>query len=146
MFPIEQHSIFLTLAGSQAHGTARKGSDVDLRGVCIAPASVRLSLFHAFEQYEGSLPEPLAEAVLPRLEAHPTASKALAIKTECVIFDVAKFVRLCAEANPNALEILFADERDWVYETPAWRRLYHERQRFLTKKIQQTFHGYAMAQ
>ena len=42
MFPIEQHSIFLTLAGSQAHGTARRGSDVDLRGVCIAPASVRL--------------------------------------------------------------------------------------------------------
>ena len=32
MFPIEQHTIFLTLAGSQAHGTAREGSDVDLRG------------------------------------------------------------------------------------------------------------------
>ncbi len=37
MFPIEQHTVFLTLAGSQAHGTAREGSDVDVRGVCIAP-------------------------------------------------------------------------------------------------------------
>jgi uncharacterized protein len=146
MFPLEQHTIFLTLAGSQAHGTARAGSDVDLRGVCIAPLSVRLSLFHAFEQYEGALPEPLAETVLPHIESHPTASQALDIKTECVIFDLAKFVGLCAAANPNTLEILFADERDWVFETPAWRRLHDERHRFLTKKVQQTFHGYAMAQ
>jgi len=146
MFPLEQHTIFLTLAGSQAHGTAREGSDVDLRGVCVAPLGVRLSLFRTFEQYEGALPEPLAATVLPRIAAHPTASRALAIKTECVIFDVAKFVSLCAAANPNALEILFADERDWVFQTTPWRRLYDERHQFLTKKVQQTFLGYAMAQ
>lgn len=99
-------------------------SDVDLRGVCIAPLSVRLSLFHAFEQYEGALPESFAETVCSRIEGHPTASRALDIKAECVIFDVAKFVGLCAASNPNALETLFADERDWVFEAPAWRRLY----------------------
>lgn len=146
MLQLEQHTIFLTLAGSQAHGTARDGSDVDLRGVCIAPLSERLSLFRSFEQYEGGLPEMLTETVLPRIEGHPSASRALDIKTECVIFDLAKFVRLCAAANPNALEILFADKRDWVFETPAWRCLHDERHRFLTKKVQQTFHGYAMAQ
>lgn len=146
MFPLEQHTIFLTLAGSQAHGTARDGSDVDLRGVCIAPLPIRLSLFRAFEQYEGALPELLAETVIPRMAGHPTASRALEVKTECVIFDIAKFVRLCAAANPNALEILFADKRDWVFATPVWQRLYDERRRFLTKKVQQTFHGYAMAQ
>jgi predicted nucleotidyltransferase len=146
MFPLERHTIFMTLAGSQAHGTARDGSDVDLRGVCIAPLSVRLSLFTAFEQHDGPLGGELAAWVLPRLEAHPTASRVLDIKTECVVFDIAKFVGLCAAANPNALEILFADERDWVLETPAWRRLYGERHRFLTKKVQQTFVGYALAQ
>jgi uncharacterized protein len=146
MFPLEQHTIFLALAGSQAHGTARDGSDVDLRGVCMAPRAVRWSLFRSFEQYEGALPEPLAATVLPRIDRHPTASRALDIKTECVIFDVAKLVGLAAAANPNALEILFADERDWVFETPAWRRLHDERHRFLTRKVQQTFHGYAMAQ
>jgi predicted nucleotidyltransferase len=146
MFPIEQHTIFLTLAGSQAHGTAREGSDIDLRGVCVAPLSLRLSLFRAFEQYEGALPQALAETVVPRIEGHPTASRALEIKTECVIFDVAKFLSLCAAANPNALEILFADERDWVFETNAWRRLHDARHQFLTKKTQQTFHGYAIAQ
>ena len=146
MFPLEQHTIFLTLAGSQAHGTAREGSDVDVRGVCIAPLSLRLSLFRSFEQYEGVLPGALAEAVIPGIQERPTAARGLGIKLECVIFDVAKFVGLCAAANPNALEILFADERDWVLATPEWRRLHEHRGQFLTKKVQQTFLGYAMAQ
>jgi len=146
MFSPERHTIFLTLAGSQAHGTARQGSDVDLRGVCIAPLSVRLSLYRSFEQYEGGLPEAIQENVLPHLKAHPTALRAMDIKTECVIFDVAKFVGMCASANPNALEILFADERDWLLSTPVWRRLHAERRGFLTKKVQQTYLGYAMAQ
>jgi predicted nucleotidyltransferase len=146
MFQVDRHTIFLTLAGSHAHGTARDGSDVDLRGVCIAPLSVRLSLFTAFEQYEGPLRGELAASVLPRLQAHPIASRGLDVKTECVIFDIAKFAGLCSAANPNALEILFADEKDWVFETPTWRRLQGERHRFLTRKVQQTFLGYAMAQ
>lgn len=146
MFALETHTIFLALGGSQAHGTAREGSDVDLRGVCIAPLDLRLSLFRRFEQYEGPLEGELAEAVLPRLRAHPTAARGLGIKTECVVFDLAKFLGLCAAANPNALEILFADERDWVHATPAWQLLYRERHRFLTRKVQQTYLGYAIAQ
>ena len=70
----------------------------------------------------------------------------MAFKTESVIFDISKFLRLCASANPNALEVLFADEEDWLYETPTWRRLYAERRRFLSRKVQQTYLGYAMAQ
>lgn len=146
MFPIEQHTIFLTLAGSQAHGTARAGSDVDLRGVCVAPLRSRLSLFRTFEQHEGQLPQALAETVIPRIKSHPTAARGLNVKTESVIFEVAKFLGLCAAANPNALEILFADERDWLFETPTWRRLHDARHLFLTKKVQHTFHGYAVAQ
>jgi uncharacterized protein len=146
MFPLERHTIFLTLAGSHAHGTAGADSDVDLRGVCIAPLSVRLALFKEFEQMEGALPNELAASVQPRIEAHPTASRSAGNKIECVIFDLKKFLGLCAAANPNALEILFADERDWMLQSLAWRRLHDARQRFLTRKIQQTFVGYAMAQ
>lgn len=146
MFPLEQHTIFLTLAGSLAHGTAREGSDVDIRGVCIAPLSVRVSLFKSFEQYEGRLPASLEGAVVPRIVQHPNASRAFAVKAECVIFDVGKFLGLCAAANPNALEILFATEQDWLFATSQWRRIYDQRSQFLTRKVQQTFLGYAMAQ
>ena len=146
MFKLEEHTIFLTLAGSQAHGTARQGSDVDVRGVCVTPLPVRVSLFKTFEQYEGELASGLAEQVIPRIKEHPTAAQGLGVKTECVIYDVAKFLSLCAAANPNALEILFANEADWLLAAPAWRRLHDQRMQFLTRKVQQTFLGYAMAQ
>ncbi len=146
MFKLEEHTIFLTLAGSQAHGTARQSSDVDVRGVCVAPLPVRVSLFKTFEQYEGELPPGIAEQVVPRIKEHPTAAQGLGVKTECVIYDVAKFLGLCAAANPNALEILFASEADWLLAAPAWRRLHDQRTQFLTRKVQQTFLGYAMAQ
>lgn len=143
---LDRDVVFVTLAGSQAHGTARDGSDVDVRGVFVAPLALRLSLFRTVDPHEGPLGGAVWETVLARLRAHATASRALSVKTESVLFDVARFLSLCAAANPNALEVLFADERDWMYETPAWRRLHRERHRFLSQKVRQTYLGYAMAQ
>ena len=145
-FDLARDTIFVTLAGSQAHGTSRAGSDVDLRGVSIVPLRDRISPFRRVEGFQGVLEGPIWDQIRPRLERHRSAAAALAVKTECVLFDVAKFVGLCAAANPNALEILFAHEDDWLFETPTWRRLYRERHRFLTMKVRQTFLGYAMAQ
>ncbi|MEM9862776.1 MAG: nucleotidyltransferase domain-containing protein, partial [Myxococcota bacterium] len=121
-------------------------SDVDLRGVCVAPEPLRLSLFRSFEQFEGALPDGLAELAQPKLAERADLRGALDVKAECVVFDVAKFLRLCAVANPSALEVLFADERDWLFAAPAWRLIHDARERFLTKKVHHTFHGYAMAQ
>lgn len=139
-------TIFLTLAGSQAHGTAREGSDVDIRGVCLLPLQERLSLFHSYDQFEGPLPESLLRVVMPAISAHATAGRAFEVKNETVIFETAKFLRLCTDANPNALEILFADPGDWLLDTPLWRILYERRHLFLTKRVQHTFYGYAQAQ
>ncbi|MFN0059743.1 MAG: DNA polymerase beta superfamily protein [Planctomycetota bacterium] len=143
---LNAHTIFITLAGSHAHGTARADSDIDLRGVCIAPLSARVSLRGTFEQHEGALDAALLDRVLPRLRTHATAVRAIDRGIECAIFELAKFFALCANANPNALEILFADEADWVLETPAWRRLHAERRRFLSRKVESTFLGYALQQ
>lgn len=143
---LNRDAVFVTLAGSQAHGTARSGSDVDLRGVFVAPLGLRLSLFRTIDQHEGALDGAVGAAILSRLKAHPSAAAALSVKTESVLLDVAKFLSLCAAANPNALEVLFADERDWMYETPAWRRIHRDRHRFLSQKVRQTYLGYALAQ
>jgi predicted nucleotidyltransferase len=146
MFEVSERTIFVTLAGSQAHGTARDGSDVDLRGVCVAPLELRVSLFQSFEQSEAPFVGELLDAVLARLKAHSTAARVLNQRVETVVFELAKFVTLCAAGNPNALEILFADEQDWLFETPTWRRLHSQRAQFLTRKVQQTYLGYALAQ
>jgi predicted nucleotidyltransferase len=146
MFDVALDTIFVTLAGSHAQGTARGASDLDVRGVCIAPFRTRVSLFREFQQSEGPLDDTLWTLLMPRLERHPTASLAITRKSEGVIFDLAKFLGLCAAANPNALEVLFADPEDWLFETPAWRRLHDARRRFLSRKVQQTYVGYAVAQ
>jgi predicted nucleotidyltransferase len=145
-FDVSQHTIFVTLVGSHAHGTARVHSDVDLRGVCIVPLAVRVSYRHNFEQLEGEIEGRLRSMVEPRLEQHSTARHGLDGKVEFVIYDVAKFIKLCANVNPNALEILFADEADWVHDTPLWRTLHERRHLFLSRKVQQTYLGYGMAQ
>jgi uncharacterized protein len=139
-------AIFVTLSGSHAHGTARPGSDVDLRGVCVAPLALRLSYRDGFEQHEAPLEGPLWSRVRDALREHPTASPTMAAKVESVLFDLTKLVKLCANANPNALEILFSDERDWLLSTPIWRRLYAERHRFLSAKVEQTYLRYALSQ
>jgi predicted nucleotidyltransferase len=140
------HTIVLALGGSQAHGTAGPDSDIDLRGVCIAPLSLRLSLHRTFDQREGPLPPALAATTDAALRARVGGDPARFEKVECAIYDVAKFLRLCEAANPNALELLFTDPGDWLLATPAWERVHSERHRLLTRKVQQTFLGYAMAQ
>jgi hypothetical protein len=142
---LARDTLFATLAGSHAHGTARAGSDLDLRGVCLAPLALRLSLFERFEQWEGTPEGELAALLEPGLRAHPLAAQNLGEKREAVLFDLAKFLKLCCEANPNALEILCADERDWLHATPAWRRVHGERRIFLTRRVERTFMGYAEA-
>jgi len=103
-------------------------------------------LFQEFEQTESELPDALWQQVLPVLQAHASASRGLGEKVESVVFDIAKFLRLCASANPNALEILFADKRDWLLETDAWTVIHVQRHRFLTQMVHQTYVGYAAAQ
>ena len=137
---------FLTLAGSQAQGTAGPGSDVDLRGVVVAPLALRLSCFERFEQLEAPVDDALWPAVRARLAEHATARDALDGKVECVLYEVGKLVELAMQANPTALELLFADPSDWVVETPVWARLHAARHLFLTRKVEHTFLGYAEAQ
>ncbi len=136
-------AVFVTLAGSHAHGTSRADSDVDLRGVCVAPPRVRLSYRQRFEQSDAALAGRTGDAVTAALAARGLEATP---KVESVLFDVTKFVRLCADANPNALEILFADQRDWLFSTRQWTLLHARRQGFLSAKVGETYLRYGLAQ
>lgn len=141
--------LVLAIAGSQLHGTATMASDLDLRGVAVHPLRSRIALAAPAEQYEGPLPDALLRRVLASLGAHPNASRlgeASATKLECAIFDIAKFLRLCASANPSALELLFTPEQHWLVHRPRWRQLYDVRHHFLTVDVAETFAGYALGQ
>ena len=155
-FDVDAKTIFLTLTGSHAYGTAQPGSDVDVRGCCVAPLRVRLSFRTRFEQLawlrartnacsntgpsgQGS-GEPGSHASAgPSLET-------VAAPPDVVIYDLAKLVGLCVQANPNMLELLFVDEREILFSTPIWERLRARRAEFLSQKVRHTFAGYAQGQ
>jgi predicted nucleotidyltransferase len=156
-FDVDAQTIFLTLTGSHAYGTAQSGSDVDVRGCCVAPLRVRLSFRTHFEQFawlpgsasgESPLGPVFAEALV-RARSHPSAGPSLlaaAAPPDVVIYDLAKLVGLCVQANPNMLELLFVDEREILYTTPLWERLRAHRVAFLSQKVRHTFAGYAKGQ
>ena len=151
---LDRHTIFLAVTGSHAYGTARPQSDIDVRGCCVAPPALRLSFYRAFEQHQhqdGTPPAgPSWDAAMTALRGHPTAG-ALARASaqpelDLVIYDLSKLVSLCAEANPNMLELLFIDDREVLLARPAWERLRAHRQLFLTRKAKFTYAGYAQSQ
>jgi predicted nucleotidyltransferase len=154
-FDVDSHTIFLGLTGSHAYGTARPGSDVDLRGCCVAPMRTRLSLHTKFEQFiwqPGDQSEPLLGpnyiGALARAAEHPSAGASVGSSgsPDVVIFELAKLVTLCAQANPNMLELLFLDPGEIMLSTPLWERLRAQRRAFLSQKVRFTFTGYAQGQ
>lgn len=112
--------IYETVHGSRAYGLGRADSDEDLKGILVGPAS----------WYHGFLGGP------EQLE--PSADH--------VRFEVRKFFRLAAAANPTVLEILWTEAEDVRVLTPAGERLRASREAFLSKRVSASFGGYALAQ
>lgn len=114
-------TIYVTRHGSHAYGTSTPTSDLDLRGIAVAPARYYHGFVDRFEQAESKDPD-------------------------LVIFDVRKFFSLAADANPNALELLYTDPSDHLLVTPAGERLLAARDAFLSRRAKHTLSGYATAQ
>jgi hypothetical protein len=115
------HTIFLTRAGSHAYGLATPESDLDVRGVAIPPKEYFLGFAQRFEQ---------AEATDPDL----------------IIYDIRKFFMLATAGNPSIVELLWTEEEDHLLLTTLGQRLLAQRSLFLSRKVKQTFSGYATAQ
>lgn len=153
-FNLDQRTIMLAVTGSHAYGTARPTSDIDIRGCCIAPLSVRISFYQGFDQFQamGKAPPggPNWDAAIAKMHQHETAGP-IAARTgsddlDLVIFDLGKLVNLCANANPNMLELLFLDPREVLFAGPAWEKLRANKALFLTRKVKYTYLGYANSQ
>lgn len=123
---IPKRTIFFTRTGSHAYGTALPTSDIDKRGIVIAPKAY----------YYGAMLPPYAHSKVDKSKT-----------TEDIEFtELRHFARLAADANPNVLELLFIDESEWVDHHPLWHLLHSERDLFLSTKVAHTFSGYAVSQ
>lgn len=119
---LPERTIFVTVCGSQAYGTNTPESDIDIKGLAIPPKEYFFGFVNNFEQAESNEPYDM------------------------VIYGLRKFMKLAADANPNIIEILNTDPRDWVIESPLFSKIWENRELFLSKKARFTFSGYAMSQ
>lgn len=119
---LPERTIYMTRHGSHAYGTNTPTSDLDLRGIAIAPKEYYLGFHNRFEQAE-SKGDP-----------------------DLVIFDIKKFFHLAADCNPNALEIIFTDPSDHLHVSLVMQKLLDNRHKFLSQRVKHTFQGYAHAQ
>jgi predicted nucleotidyltransferase len=112
--------IYETVHGSQAYGLATPTSDVDLKGVLVGPAG----------WYHGYLGGP----------------EQVELTGDHVRYEIRKYFRLAAAANPTVLELMWTPPACHVHVTPAGERLLGERERFLSLRVKDSFSGYAMSQ
>lgn len=116
-----KYCIFKCLAGSHSYGTNIPSSDVDIRGVFIAPPDNIISTISVAEQSQST-------------EADET------------IFEIRKFIMLAAENNPNIIELLYTDESNIQFIDWPMQILRENAHLFLSKKARHSFSGYAMSQ
>jgi uncharacterized protein len=116
----EPFVIYETVHGSNAFGLARGGSDVDVKGVLIGPPAWYLGWRGGPEQVD--------------------------LSPDHVRYEIRKFFRLAADANPTVLEMLWTRPEDHRVVSPAGARLLEAREQFLSRRVAERFGRYALAQ
>lgn len=115
---IKDRTIMMTLGGSHAYGLNGPTSDMDYRGVAIAPREYYFGLQN-FEQLVLSDPDTQ-------------------------IYDLRKYVKLARDCNPNIIELMWCTHYDTNHW--AWSLMLYNRELFLTRRAKFTFSGYAVSQ
>ncbi|WP_116209943.1 nucleotidyltransferase domain-containing protein [Streptomyces olivoreticuli] len=116
---VEQHSILSVVVGSRAFGLATDASDVDRRGVYVAPTVDFWRMSKPPTHLDGPLPEQFS-------------------------WEVERFCELALSANPNVLEVLHSPLVE--HSTPLGGELRELSPAFLSRQAHQTFAGYAQSQ
>jgi len=130
-----QEVLFAAFRGSVAHGTYLPGSDpysvddIDLIGCCYGG----LDHYFGLEDWGSRGTREL------RVEVNGTLY-------DCVYYELRKFLRLLAQANPNVLASLWMEPEYYPCFSPEAEILLHCRRLFLTQQAYHSFVGYAYSQ
>lgn len=160
-----KHCIFQYTSGSHQYGTNRPDSDIDKRGVFIAPLECAFNIFQSSFIGSGSIKSDLHIA-LDAIEygdsikakhavesALQTDRGDLTLSAETVhkvgedteLQELRKFMKLAADCNPNIIEFLYVEHLIDICE-PEWDIIRACRDLFLSQKARWTFAGYAIQQ
>lgn len=118
-FELEQFIIYRCVVGSRAYGLDTGESDLDRRGIYLAPAELQWSLYGAPEQFEDNA-------------------------AQSCYWELQKFIAMALKANPNILECLYSPMVE--KQAPLATELLGMRDGFLSQMVFHTFNGYALSQ
>lgn len=119
---MKENMIVKHYAGSHAYGTALPTSDVDFRGIfCADPVNILTPFFPIRETEDRD-------------------------EEDTKFYELAHFMKLCLDCNPNIVETLWVHRDDIVYSTLAYEMLRKHRHSLLSSKLAFTFSGYAISQ
>ena len=160
-----KHCIFRYTSGSHQYGTNRPDSDVDMRGVFIAPLPCAFDIFQTNFVGSGTIKSTLLAAIDAIENADLIAAKhlvdaalqtdrgdlSLSVETvhkpgeDTELQELRKFIKLAADCNPNIIEFLYVEHLIDIC-MPEWELIRANRDLFLSKKARWTFAGYAIQQ
>jgi hypothetical protein len=119
---MKENLIVKHLAGSHAYGTSTPESDTDYRGVFCADPINLLTPFFPVREVEDETEE------------------------DTKLYELAHFMKLCLDCNPNVVETLWVDDSAIIAAGDAYDHLRTYRHELLSSKIAFTTSGYALAQ
>lgn len=145
----EYKMILFTVVGSRLYNTQyEKGdnpldldyvSDHDYRGVFVDKIDNKLGMLGTIDTIDAKSPELIDQI-------NEALGLELDYDTDLSLYEAKKFVTMAANANPNIMDILFADKESIVCSSADGRKLLDNRDVFISKKIKHSFSGYATAQ
>lgn len=145
-FDIAKNTTLMVLAGSRCYGMNTASSDVDVRGVVVAPMSVALGLYNqGFTEADGKATFQrgggVFELLSPELQAIADASS-----IEGCLTEVRKFAGMAMGANPTIMDVLFCRDSEVVTVGDVGAYLRKNRNMVLSQKAMHSYTGYAAAQ
>lgn len=132
---IEDNMILFCKSGSHAYGLNTETSDLDFKGITIAPKRFYITLVEFEQKDKGWADDCPPDTKFPELN-----------DSDSQVYELRRYLKLIQSQNPNILEMLWQEPEDYIFITPLGQILVDSRHRLITKKISGTFIQYARAQ
>lgn len=132
---IEEGMVLFCKSGSHAYGLNTETSDLDFKGICVAPRRFYVSMEEFEQKDKGWEEETFPETEFPQLDG-----------SDAVVYEVRRYLRLLLSQNPNILEMLWQDPEDYIFLSPLGQILIDHREKLISRRISGTFIQYARAQ
>jgi len=125
--------IYSVYSGSQLYGLTTPESDVDIVSVFMPTAYDLLSL-----QKRDLVEESTKKSSEKRRNDHNDIDNNS--------YSLPNYMKLILQGNPNLTEILFANPKQIIVDTPAFAFIKDNYEKFISKKVYDSFMGFAVSQ